>query len=466
MAAKAKSYWTCQECGFRSGGYMGRCSQCDAWNSLVEEVEIRSARGPAVGVGNGSGIVGRVVPVALDAVELSAGGRRLETGIAELDRVLGGGLVPGGALLLGGDPGIGKSTLAMQMAAAVGSNSAAQGGALYVCGEESASQVALRAERLGVGKRGIVTLSAIDTGSILDAFASLKPDLVIVDSIQTVVSPNLDSAPGSVSQVREASAELVAAAREHGAATVLVGHVTKEGYIAGPRVLEHLVDTVLYFEGDRNHAYRILRAVKNRFGAANEIGVFEMLADGLAEVANPSEVFLGARGTPTSGSVVGCAIEGSRPVLVEIQALVVPSNPGSARRTALGVDHGRVAMLAAVMEKRMGLSMIAQDIFVNTAGGVKIVDPGADLAVIAALASSYLDRPLAATTVVLGEVGLTGEVRPVSQVRARIKEAARLGFGRAVIPQASAEQARAERADIEIAGVASVAEAWQAIDRG
>ncbi len=432
---------------------------------MVEEVEARSssadsfARRAAIragAAGAGAAALGglpeaEVVP--LESVVSGGEAARISTAIGELDRVLGGGLVAGTTILLGGDPGIGKSTLALHMASGV-----AAGGrcVLYVCGEESAAQVALRAERLGARKQGIITLSAIDTASIIAAAEKESPALIIVDSIQTICSPHLESAPGSVSQVRESASELVAAARGFGASTVFVGHVTKEGYLAGPRVLEHMVDTVLYFEGDRNHAYRILRAVKNRFGAANEIGVFEMLADGLSEVADPSEVFLRDADRVVAGSAISCAMEGSRPMIVEVQALVAPSNPGSARRTALGIDHGRVAMLAAVMEKRLGLSMIAQDIFVNTAGGVRVADPGVDLAVMAALASSYVDRPLPSRTVVIGEVGLTGEVRPVAQLEARLKEAARLGFESAVTPAGVASKDTA----IRILGARSVGEAW------
>jgi len=427
---------------------------------MIEEVENRAAvtdslaRRASIRAGSAApGGLPEAEVVALESVASGGEAARISTDIGELDRVLGGGLVSGATVLLGGDPGIGKSTLALHMASGVAHGGR---GVLYVCGEESAAQVALRAERLGAHKQGIVTLSAIDTGSIIAAAQKQSPALVIVDSIQTVCSPHLDSAPGSVSQVRESASELVAAARGFGAATVFVGHVTKEGYLAGPRVLEHLVDTVLYFEGDRNHAYRILRAVKNRFGAANEIGVFEMLAGGLAEVADPSEVFLRDADRAVAGSAISCAMEGSRPMVVEVQALVAPSNPGSARRTALGVDHGRVAMLAAVMEKRLGLSMIAQDIFVNTAGGVRVADPGVDLAVMAALASSYVDRPLPPRTIIVGEAGLTGEVRPVAQLQARLKEAARLGFESAVTPAGG----NAEAGGIRILEARSVSEAW------
>jgi DNA repair protein RadA/Sms len=374
--------------------------------------------------------------------------------------VLGGGLVPGSAVLVGGDPGIGKSTIALQLAGGVAAS--AKRAVLYVAGEEAPAQVKLRAARLGIGGEGILVLAATDTPAIVAAIREHSPIVAIIDSVQTVYTPRIESAPGSVGQLREATAELVTAAREHGASLVLIGHVTKEGAIAGPRVLEHMVDTVLYFEGDKNHVFRILRAVKNRFGPANEIGVFEMVASGLREVTNPSEAFTGSARRQAPGSVVTACMEGSRPLLVEVQALVAPSTPGSARRTALGVDHGRVAMLAAVMERRLGLAMVAQDIFVNTLGGVRVDDPGTDLAVVAALASSYVDRALPVDLVVIGEVALTGEVRPVSQPRARLQEAARLGFRRAVMPAGALDHARAAGIAEPLA-VESVEEAWETL---
>jgi DNA repair protein RadA/Sms len=315
---------------------------------------------------------------------------------------------------------------------------------------------------LGVASSDILILTATDTPGIVAAMRKYKPVAAIIDSVQTVHTPRVDSAPGSVSQLREASAELVIAAREENVATLLIGHVTKDGALAGPRVLEHMVDTVLYFEGDKNHVFRILRAVKNRFGPANEIGVFEMVADGLREVENPSEAFAGAGRKKAPGSIVSACLEGSRPLLVEIQALVAPSNPGSARRTTLGVDHGRVAMLAAVMERRLALAMVTQDIFVSTVGGVRIDDPGVDLAVVGALASSMVDRALPTEMIAIGEVGLTGEVRSVSQVRARLQEAARLGFTRAVVPKSAAGQATAAGIE-QVSGVETLEEAWAAM---
>jgi len=454
MAIKGarKTVYICQDCGHRSAGWLGKCPSCSAWNTFVEEIDEKPGPGgrPARAARDD-----RVV--ALAEVDAARQSRRVPTSSGELDRVLGGGLVTGSAVLLGGDPGIGKSTLALQLAGGVARAGAA---VLYVAGEEAPAQVRLRAERLGLDGEHVLVLAATDTPSIAAAIDEHRPAVVIVDSVQTVYTPRVESAPGSVSQVREASAELVAAARDHNTAVHLIGHVTKEGYLAGPRVLEHMVDTVLYFEGDKNHVFRILRAVKNRFGPAGEIGVFEMVATGLREVENPSEAFTGAGRKAAPGSVVTACIEGSRPLLVEIQALVAPSTPGSARRTTLGVDHGRVAMLAAVLEKRVGLAMISQDLFVNTVGGVRVDDPGVDLAVIAAMASSYVDRALPTDLVVLGEVGLTGEVRPVSQPRARVQEAVRLGFRRLVIPAGSADQV-GSTGSLEVRAVESVEEAWE-----
>ncbi len=455
--AARRTEFVCQECGSRSAKWLGKCPACGGWNTYVEEaVEPRRQRAQAAG---GRSVAGQREVVALEEVSAGADAGRLTTGSSELDRVLGGGLVAGSCVLLGGDPGIGKSTLALQLARGV---AASAGTVLYVAGEEAPAQVRLRAERVGATVAGILVLAATDTVAIVEAIKKHRPAVAVVDSIQTAYTARIDSAPGSVSQLREAAAELVTCARETGVALILIGHVTKEGFVAGPRVLEHMVDTVLYFEGDKHHVFRILRAVKNRFGPANEIGVFEMLASGLREVDNPSEAFSGSGRKEASGSVVAACIEGSRPLLVEVQALVAASNPGSARRTTLGIDHGRVAMLAAVMERRLGLAMISQDLFVSTVGAVRVDDPGADLAVVAALASSYVDRPLASDLVVMGEIGLTGEVRPVSQARARIKEAVRLGFRRLLVPRAALDTARelgAESAE----GVESVAEAWEAL---
>jgi DNA repair protein RadA/Sms len=448
-----KSVYACQGCGHKSPRWLGRCPACGEWNRFVEE--IATAPSPRRTQTVASPELARLA----DIEEPSEGGR-LKTGTAELDRVLGGGLVAGSAVLLGGDPGIGKSTIALQLAGGVAS--LGRQTVLYVAGEEAPSQVKLRASRLEIHSDGVLVLAVTDTPAIAAAIREHRPAVAVIDSIQTVHTPRVESAPGSVAQLREATAELVTAAREQGTSLVLVGHVTKEGAIAGPRVLEHMVDTVLYFEGDKNHVFRILRAVKNRFGPANEIGVFEMLASGLREVTNPSAAFTGSLRRAAAGSVVTSCIEGSRPLLVEVQALVAPSLPGSARRTALGIDHGRIAMLAAVMERRLGLAMIAQDIFVNTLGGVRIDDPGTDLAVVAALASSCVDRVLPVDLVVIGEVALTGEVRAVGQVRTRLAEASRLGFRRAVVP-ATAVEAAVSAGLRDPTGVETVEEAWEAL---
>jgi len=460
---KSGGDFACQDCGHRQGKWSGQCPACGAWNRLVEE-----ARAPAAPRRRAAEVFDaapeRVLP--LGEVDLDANSERLASGVAELDRVLGGGLVRGSAVLVGGDPGVGKSTLAIQLASGL----AARGQlVLYVSGEEAAAQIKRRAERLGLGLGGILTLSATDVDGIIRAMKEVRPAAVVVDSVQTIFTVRVESAPGSVSQLREATAELITATRALGSALWLIGHVTKEGLVAGPRVLEHMVDTVLYFEGEQRGAFRIVRAVKNRFGPTGEIGVFEMHGSGLVEVANPSEALAGRLGREVAGSVVSACIEGTRPMLVEIQALVAPSQPGAARRNTLGIDHSRVVMLAAVLEKRLGMGLISHDIFVNTAGGVRIDDPGVDLAVVAALASSYLERPIRARTLVLGEVGLTGEVRPVTQIRARLREAARLGFARALVPHESGSRAaRAGLGDVGLQTVAveTVAEAWDALGAG
>jgi DNA repair protein RadA/Sms len=454
--AKTKSFYSCQQCGHRSNRWLGRCPACSAWNSFTEEVE--TARSPRA-LTAAPRPAAEAVP--LDSVDTGREGARVKTGIGELDRVLGGGLVAGSAVLLGGDPGIGKSTLSLELAGAVARTGRT---VLYVAGEEAPAQIRLRAERLGAPTANVLVLAATSTTDIAAALEKHAPALAIIDSVQTVYTQRVESAPGSVSQLREASAELVTVARERGSTLLLIGHVTKEGYLAGPRVLEHMVDTVLYFEGDKNYVFRILRAVKNRFGPAGEIGVFEMASDGLREVENPSAAFAGAERKTAPGSVVSACVEGSRSLLVEIQALVAPSHPGSARRTALGIDPPRVAMLVAVMERKLGLAMISQDVFLNTVGGVRIDDPGVDLAVVAALASSYLDRPLPSDLAVIGEVGLTGEVRPVCQARARAREAVRLGFRRLVVPADSVEAIGADvKADITAAQ--SIEDAWEALSR-
>jgi DNA repair protein RadA/Sms len=433
--AKSQPRYACQECGAVYPKWAGRCEACGAWNSLVEELP---RAGPPKSLGGSGGSRGGQ---ALDFVALrgdSSKAPRHLTGIAELDRVCGGGLVPGSAILVGGDPGIGKSTLLLQAAAAV---AVSGGAAAYITGEEAIDQIRLRARRLGI--EGAPVRLAVAT-SVRDIAASLDvanpPLLAVIDSIQTMYLDTLDSAPGTVSQVRGAAQELIGLAKRRGIVLVLVGHVTKEGMIAGPRVLEHMVDTVLYFEGERGHQFRILRAVKNRYGATDEIGVFEMSDQGLVEVPNPSAMFLAERADAEhgEGAVAGAAvfagIEGTRPVLVEIQALVAPSLLGTPRRAVVGWDATRLAMIVAVLDARCGLSVGANDIYLNVAGGLRIGEPAADLAVAAALVSAMVETPVPADTVVFGEIGLSGRVRPVSHGDARLKEAAKLGFTEAWLP--------------------------------
>ena len=431
--AKSVARYVCQSCGALASKWSGRCEACGEWNTIVEEAP-REAAPKGIGAGRGQKIefqpiTGTGAPVA-----------RRSTGNAEFDRVTGGGLVPGSALLIGGDPGIGKSTLLLQIANALAATSggAREATVAYITGEESVEQVQMRARRLDLAASGVELAAATSVRDILTSIDRAQaPDLVVIDSIQTMYVDTLDSAPGTVAQVRGAAAELIRLAKRRGFTVVLVGHVTKEGQIAGPRVLEHMVDTVLYFEGERGHQFRILRAVKNRFGPANEIGVFEMTDAGLMGVENPSFLFLGERREDSSGTAVFAGIEGTRPVLVEIQALVAPSALGTPRRAVVGWDSARLAMLLAVLEARCGLVLAGKDVYLNVAGGLRIVEPGADLAVAAALVSAAADRPVPANTVFFGEVGLGGEVRAVSQPELRLREAAKLGFASACMPARS-----------------------------
>jgi DNA repair protein RadA/Sms len=450
MSPRDTTVWRCQECGFASPkpGTCPDCARAGAWFALVEERSVSPKGGRPAAVPASR-------PQRLQEITLDAGDRT-PTGIGELDRVLGGGVVRGSLVLIGGDPGIGKSTLLLQAARAL----ARRGGpVLYVSAEESAAQVKMRAERLGLAADGLLLWTETDLAVVQAQLDDVKPRALIVDSIQTVYLPDLESAPGSVSQVRECGARLMTLAKGRGLATFLVGHVTKEGALAGPRVLEHLVDTVLYFEGDRYHSYRILRAVKNRFGSTNEIGVFQMGAEGLVEVANPSGFFLAERPHAAPGSVVVSSLEGTRPLLLELQALVAPASFGTPRRTVLGADYNRVCLLLAVLDKRAGVPVGTQDVFVNVAGGGQVAEPAADLGIVIAAASSYMDRPVAADVLVLGEVGLTGEVRAVAGLGARLREAATLGFRRAVVPRSNA----GERAPLEVQGVATLGEALEAL---
>ena len=394
----------------------------------------------------------------IDSIEIDHE-QRLLTTIHEFDRVLGGGLVPGTLILVGGDPGIGKSTLMLQALHGL----AGQGRkVLYVSGEESIRQIRLRSKRLETVSSSLLVVSEVEVDAILAMVDSIKPEVVVIDSIQTMFSSELGSAPGSVSQVREATVRLMLMAKRSGIPTFLVGHVTKDGAIAGPKLLEHMVDTVLYFEGDRNHIFRVLRAVKNRFGSTNEIGVFEMKGHGLEEVANPSAVFLSGRPASAAGSVVAASMEGTRPILVELQALTSGTNFGTPRRTILGLDPNRVALLAAVMEKKIGMHLMGYDIFMNVAGGVRVIEPAVDLAIVAAIASSFLDKPVPDRTVVMGEVGLTGEVRAIGQADTRIYESAKMGFNRCIVPQSNLKRLPAMEG-VEIAGVSTVSEAVESL---
>jgi len=429
---------------------MGRCPDCGTWDSIVEERSavryLRDAQRKPTGQ--------RSAPVAIDSIALEAE-TRLMTDIREFDRVLGGGLVPGTLILIGGDPGIGKSTLMLQVLYGL----ANQGHkVLYVSGEESIRQIRLRSRRLNTAASGLMVVSEVDIDAILGMVQDDPPEVLVIDSIQTMYNAELTSAPGSVSQVRESTVRLMLMAKKTGIPTLLVGHVTKDGAIAGPKLLEHMVDTVLYFEGDRNHIFRILRAVKNRFGSTNEIGVFEMKDQGLDEVANPSAVFLSERPVSAPGSAVTASMEGTRPILVELQALASSTSFGTPRRTILGLDSNRVALLAAVMEKQLGMHLMGYDIFMNVAGGVRVIEPAVDMAIVAAIASSFLDKPVADATVVLGEVGLTGEVRAIGHIDSRIAEVKKMGFNRCLVPDGNFRRIR-DIAGIRVAGIKSVSEA-------
>jgi DNA repair protein RadA/Sms len=452
---KQKVVFVCQECGAQSPKWLGRCVECGAWNSLVEERAAEATAAPAAGSNRYAQFSSTGAARLYAEVETSTG-IRLSTGIDEFDRVLGGGVVPGSLVLLGGEPGIGKSTLLLQAAAHF---ARAVGPVLYASGEESEHQIKSRGDRLGVGAAPLYLLAETCIERILEEMARLKPALVIVDSVQTVWSSKFQSAPGSIGQVREAATQFLFAAKGQNVPTVLVGHVTKDGSLAGPKVLEHVVDTVLYFEGERHHSHRVVRAVKNRFGAVSELGVFEMTGAGLQPVANPSKLFLAERALGTPGSAVLCCLEGSRPILVEVQALVSTSTYGNARRMAIGIDQNRLALLLAVLEKRAGLALAGDDVYVNIAGGMAIDEPAADLSVVAAVASSVRNRGLAPATAVFGEVGLSGEVRGIPQAALRIREASQMGFTRIVLPSANAQRSGDAPGEIELVGVRTVGEA-------
>jgi len=452
MAKRASDY-VCEECGARSPTWTGQCPACASWNTLVE-TPVAAPRT------RGTGRAGATAPVEvadLGAVQ-AAESSRLASGSKELDRVLGGGFVPGSAVLIGGDPGIGKSTLLLQATAAV----ARDAQVLYVTGEESTQQVALRAQRLGLQDRPVRLAAENRLEAVLDTAARERPKLLVVDSIQTVYTDALSSAPGSVAQVRECAAGIVSFAKRSGAVVVIIGHVTKEGAIAGPRVLEHIVDAVLYFEGDTGSTFRVLRAMKNRFGAVNEIGVFAMTERGLRDVGNPSAMFIGRHAQDVPGSVVLAALEGTRPLLVEVQALVDQSHLAVPRRLCVGLDANRLAMLLAVLHRHAGVSVHDQDVFVNVVGGVRVTEPAADLAVLAAVVSSLRARPVPAGRAVFGEVGLVGEVRPVQRGQERIREAAKLGFTKIVVPGGNRPR-QANGSGVEVSAVERLDQALEQV---
>jgi len=448
---RTKTIFSCQNCGYQSPKWLGRCPDCNKWNSFVEE----DFSAPSSKAKERTALY-KDEPVLLKDVVVKESDR-LKTEILELDRVLGGGIVKGSVVLIGGDPGVGKSTISLQV-----SNQLTRQGhtILYVSGEESVAQTKLRAKRLGASGDGdLYIVNQTDLSLIMEYIRKIKPAVVVIDSIQVIFEPTISSSPGSVSQVRECSGMLTQLAKTTGTSIFIIGHVTKEGTIAGPRVLEHIVDTVLYFEGDRFSIYRILRAVKNRFGSTNEIGVFEMNSSGLAEVKNPSEIFLSERPKDVSGSVVTSVLEGSRPLLVEIQSLVSKSSFGYARRRAQGFDYNRLALLVAVLEKRIGLALEAEDIFVNVAGGIKVEDPAADLAVAVSVASAFRDQLVMPEAVVLGEIGLAGEVRSISQATLRINEAEKLGFKHCLLPKNNFKNLKSVKGAIELIPVSSLKEA-------
>ncbi|MCD7036550.1 DNA repair protein RadA [Metabacillus sp. GX 13764] len=452
--AKTKSKFICQSCGYESAKWMGKCPGCGEWNTMTEETMKAAGSSRRTSFQHSSQTVQKPSPIT--SIE-TANEPRIKTSMKEFNRVLGSGIVKGSLVLIGGDPGIGKSTLLLQVSSQLADNGSK---VLYISGEESVKQTKLRADRLDVTSDSLLVLAETDMEFITKAIEEVSPQFVVVDSIQTVYQSEITSAPGSVSQVRECTAELMRIAKTKGIAIFIVGHVTKEGSIAGPRILEHMVDTVLYFEGERHHTYRILRAVKNRFGSTNEMGIFEMKESGLEEVLNPSEIFLEERSKGAAGSTVVASMEGTRPVLVEIQALISPTSFGNPRRMATGIDHNRVPLLMAVLEKRVGLLLQNQDAYLKVAGGVKLDEPAIDLAVAVSIASSFKDVPTNPMDAIIGEVGLTGEVRRVSRIEQRVQEAAKLGFKRVILPEANLGGWTAP-GTIECIGVKSVSEALQ-----
>jgi DNA repair protein RadA/Sms len=450
---KPKTFFQCQTCGSMSPKWLGKCPDCGEWNSFAEEKKEIVTRHTSI-----AAHLGKSEPQSLSSVKHDAG-QRISTGIQELDRVLGGGIVAGSVVLIGGDPGIGKSTLLLQTLSGIARKN---GTVLYASGEESTEQIKIRAERLSVDSEDIILLAETSLESIVQNTSKLKPRVLVVDSIQTVYTEEIMSAPGSVSQVRDCAAKLMLFAKKSDIPVFIVGHVTKEGAIAGPRVLEHIVDTVLYFEGDRGHSYRILRTIKNRFGSTNEIGIFEMSDAGLLEVENPSELFLLERPLDVSGSAVVATMEGTRTLMVEIQALVSQTNFGMPRRTSIGVDFNRVNLLVAVLEKKVGFHLGGMDIFLNVVGGLKIIEPAVDLGVIITVASSLKDIPVDPRLFVFGEVGLSGEIRAVAQAETRIKEASKIGFKKAVIPFGNYEKIKNDFG-LQITGVKNVEDCLETV---
>ena len=458
MATKIKTVFYCQSCGYESSKWMGQCPGCKEWNTFVEETVKPVAKSSRAGISSSSANGEYTKPQSLSEIVMNDE-ERADTHIGELNRVLGGGLVRGSLILVGGDPGIGKSTILLQVA---GNLSADQKEVLYISGEESLRQIKLRANRIGNFSDSLKFMCETNLANIEEAIQRTKPEVIVIDSIQTMYNEAVSSAPGSVSQVRESTSVLLRIAKSMNITVFIVGHVTKEGQVAGPRVLEHMVDTVLYFEGDRHASYRILRAVKNRFGSTNEIGVFEMQEKGLVEVTNPSEIMLDGRPENASGSIVTCSVEGTRPILIEIQALVCRTNFGFPRRQANGTDYNRVNLLMAVLEKRLGLQMADYDAYVNLAGGMKVAEPSLDLGICLAIISSFKNKPISDDVIAFGEVGLSGEVRSVNMAEARVMEAKKLGFKTCIVPKALAGKLKSIKG-IEIIGVSSVADAMQLV---
>ena len=454
--AKAKSVFFCQNCGAESSTWMGRCPQCGEWNTLVEEIikETKHSRTPSRGVGNQT-----TKPTALPDIEISSIAR-VSTTFGEIDRVLGGGIVPGALMLLGGDPGIGKSTLLLQVSQKVADT---VGTVLYASGEESQLQLKLRAERLHINSERLKVIADTDLDHILEQADAMTPSLLVIDSIQTMYTGDIDAAPGSVSQVRECTSRLLRFCKERNIPTVIIGHVTKEGNIAGPRMLEHMVDVVLYFEGERSYQFRILRSIKNRFGSTSETGIFAMVEEGLQELSNPSASLLAERSDEESGSAVMIYLEGVRPILVEVQSLVVTTAFGMPRRTAIGYDLNRLIVLLAVLEKRCGFTLGNKDVYVNVIGGLKVNEPACDLSMAVAIVSNLKNRIVPTDMVILGEVGLTGNVRSIPRIEQRINEAKKLGFKKFIIPEGNYKQIKDNDSSIKIRGVKSIQEAMQLV---